>query len=133
MLHYTGDSFIFFVSTDDVEILLLTGKIGDKRKVCKIRGTGAKCVENVRERTAVHQGYLTLKDLTKSDEGTYRVEDLMESTVTEIVLEVRQPLPIGMFVIVTWCTMVVLLIGFIRRRRRRTQNIDSCFFGKFNS
>lgn len=88
-MHYAGDSFTFFVSTDDVEIYLITAKKDGKRDICKIRESGAKCKKEVYDRVVMHQGYLTLKDLSRSDEGTYKVVDITDNTLTEIVLEVR--------------------------------------------
>lgn len=88
VLHYAGDSFTFFVSTDDVEVYHISGTIDHKKLICKMRETGARCQEDIWERVVVYQGYLTLNDLTKNDEGTYRVVQ-MDKTMREIVLEVR--------------------------------------------
>lgn len=90
MLHFTGGTFKFFVSKNDVEIYHITDKIGDKKLICKVTETGAMCQKDVWERTALHQGYLSLKDLTKNDEGVYKIVYIKDNTDKEIVLEVWQ-------------------------------------------
>lgn len=89
VLHYTGDSFTFFVSIDGAEVYHISEEIDHKKLICKMWDMGATCQKDILERVAVHQGYLTLKDLTENDEGTYTVVQ-MDETLAEIVLEVRQ-------------------------------------------
>ncbi|XP_041918229.1 uncharacterized protein LOC121682240 [Alosa sapidissima] len=125
VLHNTGDSFTFYVS-NDVEIQFLTEKIGVKKTVCKIRETGAVCHEYVQERISIQHGYLTLKDLTKNDEGTYRVVYTKDNIMTEIVLEVRRLPLIGLILITMLCILLVFfLLSFLLIRKKKKQKCRS--------
>ncbi|XP_063067094.1 uncharacterized protein LOC134458605 [Engraulis encrasicolus] len=90
VLSYTGDSFIFYITSEDADVYHLDEKTNRKTGLCWVRDGVVKCSAHKRERIVMEQGYLTLKDLTEDDTGVYQVRDARDIIITEIVLEVGQ-------------------------------------------